>query len=493
MTVHNIKAVPDSAADSIALTSRGTARSSRTVVLVLALCGIVMTLQQTMILPLLPNLPSLLDTSASNASWLVTVTLVTGAVVTPLIGRLADMFGKKRMIMITLMIVVTGSVLGGATEAFPLLIIARAMQGCGLAMVPVATATMRDVLPRERVPGGIATMSASLAIGSAAGLPLAGIIVNSLDWHAVFWVTALSGSLLFIVIAKVVPESGVQARTTFDYIGAFVLAAALISLLLVLSKGSQWGWSEWETLSSAGMGIFLLVLWVPLQLRSPSPLVDVRLAARPPVLLVNTCSALIGFALFSNFLVTIQLLQMPVTTGFGIGMNILEAGLWMIPTTLAGVVMAPVASRAIGRFGARSVLLIASIQLSVSFVVRVFFSHTLWQILVGATLIGMGLVLTGAAIQTLIMRAVPISETASANGLNALLRSIGTSAASATLAAMSTIWVVQAGSEIYPAYNAFAAMFWISAAATVATAATTVVMMFFTRRSTDRKPTPSTT
>lgn len=459
--------------------------SARKLVLILALCGIVMTLQQTMILPLLPTLPGLLDTSSSNASWLVTVTLVTGAVVTPLAGRLADMFGKKRMILVLLAVVVTGSVLGGISDSFPLLILARAMQGCGLPLIPIATAMMRDILPREKVPGGIATMSASLTIGSAAGLPLGGLIVTYLDWHMMFWVTVLSGLLLFFVIARMLPESAGQARATFDYLGALVLATALISLLLALSKGSQWGWSGWETLSATVAGLLLLALWIPLQLRSPSPLVNVRLAARPPVLTINTCAALIGFAMFSNVIVSIQLLQVPTATGFGAGLDILEAGLWMIPATLAGIVMAPVASRCIGRFGARPVLLVAAIQLSLAFVLRVYFSDTLGQILVGTTLIGMGLVPAGAAIQTLIMRAVPLSETASANGLNALLRSVGTSSASATMAAMTTIWVAQVGSDFYPGHGAFTAMFWISAIATAAAAVICLLMVLFARAATE--------
>ncbi|NKS65791.1 MFS transporter [Rhodococcus hoagii] len=126
---------------------------SNRVIAILAICGTVMTLQQTMILPVLPALPGLLRVSAGSASWLVTATLVTGAVVTPLIGRLADMFGKKRMIMLTLTVVVVGSAMGGLFTALPVLVVARILQGCGLALVPVAIATMRDVLPAERVPG----------------------------------------------------------------------------------------------------------------------------------------------------------------------------------------------------------------------------------------------------------------------------------------------------------------------------------------------------
>ncbi|PTR21610.1 MFS transporter [Rhodococcus sp. OK519] len=443
------------------------AGAARSVVLVLVVCGAVMTLQQTMILPLLPALPSLLGTSSTTASWLVTATLVTGAVVTPLVGRLADSFGKKRLVMITLSVVVAGSLLGGVSASIPALIVARAMQGCGLALVPVAISIMRDVLPRDRVPGGAAAMGASLAVGSAAGLPIAGLVVLYLDWHGIFWVTAASGALLLMAVVRVIPDGPVSSRDSFDYLGAVVLAGALTSVLLVLTKGNQWGWGEPRTRLLLVVGCALAIVWVPVELRSRSPVVDLRLASRPAVLSVNTCSLLIGFALFSNTLVTIQQLQIPRVTGSGFGMGMVEAGLWMIPPTLVGVVMAPVAASAIRRFGARLTLLVAAVQISGSFGLRVFFSEELWQVLAGAGLVAVGLSLAQAAIPTLTIQAVPVAQTASANGVNALLRSVGTSSASATMAAVAAVSFVHADGGTYPSFGAFAAMFWISAGATL--------------------------
>ncbi|MBM4504778.1 MFS transporter, partial [Rhodococcus hoagii] len=253
--------------------------------------------------------------------------------------------------------------------------------------------------------------------------PLAGVLVNYLDWRGIFWVTAGCGVLLTAAVARIVPETSLRSRARFDCAGALLLAGALTSLLLALSKGAQWGWPA--TTALVGTGGLLIALWVPLQLRSRSPLVDLRVAARPRVLLVNVSSALVGFALFSNVLVSIQLLQTPRAAGFGFGLGILEAGLWMIPPTLVGVAMAPVAARAITRYGAWTTLLIATVEMAIVFVARVYLSTELWQVLVGAAAVGIGLSLAQAAIPILIMRSVPPSETASANGLSSLLRSIG--------------------------------------------------------------------
>ncbi|MFI1462366.1 MFS transporter [Nocardia carnea] len=447
-----------------------TARSGTGIVVVLAACGYLMALQQTMVLPLLPALPSLLNTSASNASWLVTATLVTGAVVTPLIGRLADMFGKKRLIVLTLILVIAASILGALSDALLPLILARAVQGCGLALIPVAMATMSDVLPAHRVPGGVATMSASMAIGAAAGLPLSGLIVTFLDWHWIFWAVALAGSVLLPVVMKVVPPAPARPRERFDILGAVVLAGALTALLVPLSKGGQWGWSSPATLLSAGTSVLLFAGWIPLQLRSRTPLVNLRVAARPPLLFVNLCALLIGFALFSNILLTTQLLQLPAATGFGAGLSVLEAGFWLMPIALVGIATAPIAARAIGRFGPQPVLLVAAIELALAFTFRVPFSREPWQMLVGAVVVGIGLSLTIAAVPTLIMTLVPISQSASATSISALLQSVGTSTASATMAAVGSTWTITAGGAQYPGETAFAAMFWIAAATTAAAA-----------------------
>ncbi len=224
--------------NATAATSAGRAHSAL-VVAVLALCGTVVSLQQTLVLPLLPDFPRLLDTSGDNASWLVTATLLSGAVSIPTISRLADMYGKKRMMIVALAVMVAGSVLGALTQVLLFVIAARVMQGVGMALVPIGIAIMRDELPRERIPLGVALMSATLAIGAGAGLPLSGLIAAHMDWHAIFWVTGVAGAGMLVAILLVVGESPVRTRGSFDFRGAILLSVALTAVLLALSKGGQ--------------------------------------------------------------------------------------------------------------------------------------------------------------------------------------------------------------------------------------------------------------
>jgi MFS family permease len=466
--------------------SAGPARTGP-VLTVLALTGTVVSLQQTLVLPLLPDFPRLLETSADNASWLVTATLLAGAVATPTVSRLADMFGKKRMMLLTLTVMVLGSLLGALSQALPLIIAARALQGVGMALIPVGIAIMRDELPRDRVPLGVALMSATLAIGAGTGLPLAGLISEHMNWHSIFWVTAVAGSVMLAAVALVLSESPVRTRGSFDYRGALLLSAALTAVLLTLSKGGQWGWSATTTLLLAAAGIVLLVVWVPFELRVRSPLVDVRVASRPAVLLVNIASLLTGFAMFANMLVTTQLLQLPTSSGYGLGLDVLHTGLWMAPSALVFGAMAPVSATITRRFGPLTTLLSGALLMAAAYAGRPFFSHELWQIVAGSMLVGVGTSMTYAAMPTLIMRAVPVTETASANGLNTLLRSIGTSASSATMAAVTTMGLVRVGGDVFPSFEALTAVFWVAAAMSLA-AGLLVVPMWRMREYAEEKP-----
>lgn len=451
--------------------------SPAVVVAMLSCCGIVVSLQQTLLLPLLPDLPRLLGTSADSASWLVTATLLSGAVATPTISRLADMYGKRRMMVVSLGVAVLGSLLGAVSQALPLLIGARALQGVGVALIPVAIAIMRDELPRDRVPLGVALMSATLAIGAGVGLPLSGLIVEHMDWHASFWLTGVVGVVLIAGTMSLLPESPVRTSGSFDLRGALLLSAALTAILLALSKGGQWGWGAASTLGCLLGGAAVLAIWIPLELRTPRPLVDVRVAARRSVVLVNLASVFAGFSMFANMLVTTQLLQLPVETGYARGLDVLHTGLWMVPNAAAFGLMAPVSAWLIRRIGPQATLVAGALLMGTTYVWRVFYSADLAQVVVGSVVVGTGTAMVYGALPTLVMRAVPVTETASANGLNVLLRSFGTSTASAATAAITTASVMTLGDRELPTLDALMLIFWLAAASALATALIGVPML----------------
>ncbi len=436
---------------------------SREIVLVLALCGTAVSLMQTLVVPLLPDFPRLLDTTSDNAAWLVTVTLLTSAVATPILSRLADMHGKRRMIVVSLVALLVGSLLGALSDSLALLIVARMLQDFAPALIPIGISTMRDELPPERIGGAVALMSATLGIGGAVGLPLSGVIYEAFGWQAVFWGSVVMSVVMLALVLTVVPESGVRTPGRFDWLGAILMSVALTALLLGISKGGVWGWTSQWTVLSFVVAVLVFAMWAPWELRAGEPLVDLRTSSRRPALLTNVASLLAGFAMFTNLLVATQQLQIPVETGVGFGLGVTEAGLAMLPGGILMVLMAPVSASITRRFGAR-ITLIAGLSITgLGYVVRVLLDASLAQLMLGVAIVSIGVAVSFAAMPVLIMQSVPISETAAANGLNTVVRSIGTSTCSATVAAVLTAGTVAGG--LYPSEVALHSMSWLAAVA----------------------------
>lgn len=459
--------------------------SSSAITAVLALSGTLVALMQTLVVPLLLDFPGILGVTADDASWLVTSTLLASAVATPIVSRSADMYGKRKMMVVCLAIMVAGSVLAAVGGSFVWLIIGRTLQGFATALIPVGISIMRDELPKEKMGSAVALMSATLGIGSAMGLPLAGVLYESLGWTSIFWVSAAAGTLLLLAVVLVVPESKVRTPGRFDYAGALVLSAALAALLLAISKGGSWGWDSEPVLLLFLTAAILLAAWVPYELKVSQPMVDLRTSARRPVLMTNVASLLIGFAMFANMLLTTQQLQLPASTGYGFELSVITAGLCMVPSGLAMVLFAPISGRIIRVFGGKTALMAGAVVMIAGYVGRVFFYDSIASVIIGSTVVSVGTAIAYASMPTLIMGAVPITETASANGLNSLVRSIGTSTSSAAVAAVLTSVTMRVGPRSLPAFDAFRDVFWMAA---LASAASMLAAVFIPRVSVVQPP-----
>ncbi|MEI2775779.1 MAG: MFS transporter [Tetrasphaera sp.] len=441
------------------------------IILVLALCGTLVSLQQTLVLPLLPDFPEILDTSSENASWLVTIVLLAAAVGTPIVSRLADMLGKRRLLIVCLIAVILGSVIAALSPSLPVVITGRALSGLGACLIPVGISIMRDHLPGERVGSGVALMSATLGIGGAIGIPLAGVIYQHFDWHVLFLVSGAFAVLMLLAVLAFVPESTVATGGSFDLVGALLLSVALTCFLLPVSKAGAWGWTAPATLTLLAASGLLLAAWVPWELRVGQPVVDIRTSTRRTVLLTNAASVLVGFAMFGNFLTSVQQVQMPTATGYGFGLSVVATGMALLPSGIIMVAASPVAAWLIRRFGPREILIAGSITIAIGYVLRSTFHGSLAEVIVTAAVASLGTALAFAAMPTLIMRSVPITETASANGLNTLLRSIGTSSASALVAAVFSAMVLDGyGDAAVPSFSAYQVVFWAGAAASLGAA-----------------------
>ncbi|MQA16226.1 MAG: MFS transporter [Pseudonocardiaceae bacterium] len=428
----------------------------------------VVSLMMTLVVPLLPRFPRLLDTTASNATWLVTGTLLAGAVSNPVLGRLGDMYGKRRMLLLALATMSVGSVLGAVADGYALVLVGRVLQGAAMGVIPLGISIMRDELPEHRVGTGIALMSSTLGIGGAIGLPLAGFVAQQLSWRWLFVGSAIIGVLDLLLVLLVVRESEQRPGGRFDLAGAAGLTVALGCLLLVISKGTAWGWTSTVTLGLAVVSVVAFVLWGRYELRTPGPLVDLRVSARPAVLLTNIASLLAGFAMFASFVVSSQMLQAPAATGYGFGVSLVVSGLLLLPIGLTMTAFAPLSARISRLRSPRLTVMLGGIVLLIGNVMRATLNGELAYVVVGVTVIGAGAALSYSALPMLIMQAVPMSETAAANSLNALMRTIGTSSCSAVVAAVTVAFTVDIAGRTYPSLSGYSVIFGLAAAAGLA-------------------------
>lgn len=408
----------------------------RYVVVALASGGLVAAVMQTLVMPLIPKLPELMHAAPDDASWVVTATLLSAAVCTPVSGRLGDMFGKRRILLGTLGLLVVGAVLSALTTSLGLMIVGRALQGAAMGAIPLGISLLKDILPAGRQGEAVAFMSSTMGMGGAIGLPVSALVAEHFSWHMLFWLAGLLGLLSALAIAVTVPESTVRSGGQIDVVGTAGLAVGLLGLLLVISKGNTWGWTSPLILGLGATALTVLPLWGWYELGRPAPLVDLRTSARRPVLLTNLASIMVGFAMYGSVMILPQLLQAPTSTGFGLGQSMLVAGVCMAPGGLVMLVGSPVSARLTAARGAGFTLLLGTAVLGLSLLAALGLMAAVWQLVVVGALTGVGIAFAYAAMPTLIMQSVPVEETAAANGLNALMRSLGTALASAVMAAL---------------------------------------------------------
>ncbi|MEU9111530.1 MFS transporter [Streptomyces sp. NPDC048483] len=443
----------------------GHRRGGRGIVPVLAFSGIVVAVMQTLLVPVIKDLPTLLNTAPSNATWVMTATLLAGAVSTPIMGRLGDLYGKRRMLLTSLAVMVVGSLICGFTSDLLTMIVGRALQGFAMGAIPLGIGIMRDELPRERLGSAMALMSSSIGVGGGLALPAAALVAQHADWHTLFFGAAGLGVLSMLLTLVVVPETSVRAQGRFDVAGAIGLTAGLVALLLPLTKGSDWGWGSPTTLGLFGIAVVILALWGLMELRISDPLVDLRTSARREVLLTNIASITVGVAFYAISLVLPQLLQLPASTGYGLGQSMVVAGLCVAPLGLTMMCVAPLYARIAARRGPKISLLLGMLVIAIGYGAGIGLMNAAWQTVIIAVVVGAGIGLAYSSLPALIIGAVDPSETGAANGLNTLMRSIGTSVSSAVIGMVLAHMSQDFGPVTVPTMAGFRVSFLIATAA----------------------------
>lgn len=424
--------------------------------------GLLVALTTSLLVPVLPQLTRELGV---NTPWLLTATLLVGAIAVPVLGRLADLHGKRRMLLVAAGALVVGSLVCALSDSLTWLIVGRAIVGVSTSAIPLGISLIGATLPPRRAATGVALVSAMLGVGGALGLPLAAWVAQDLDYHLLFWICAVGGvvAVVGILVAVVEPPLGGTGR--MDLPGAALLAAGLVSLLLPLAQATTWGWGDPRTGGLLVLAAVLLVAFVVVERRTGSPLVDVVTNARPALLLTNVASVFVGFALFASLIGTASYVQAPTATGYGFGTSVLVSGLCLLPSGVAMILLSPVSAQLSLRVGPKITLALGAAVIAVGFLARIVFTGSLWEVVLWTTVAGAGTGIAYAAMPSLIMAAAPASELAAANGLNTLARSVGSSLASAIGGTLLASLTLDLGGVALPSLTGYRVLFAACAAA----------------------------
>lgn len=452
-----------------------TASAPVLVVLVLGFSSLCAALMQSLVIPLQPELPHLLNTTAANASWVVTATLLAGGVSMPVSGRLADIYGRKPILVASAIVLVIGSVICAMFSSIGPVLVGRVLQGIAMGYIPVAISFVREITPAHMRNSAVAGISATLGVGGALGLPIAAWIAQDFDWHMLFWLSAVLAVLMTVFSILALPHVSPVDPGRFDGLGALGLAIGIVGILAGVSKGNDWGWSAPSTLVMIIGGLIVLVGWGFYEVRHPHPLVDLRTTVKRPILLTNIAALLIGFGMMAQSIVVPQLLQMPTEVGYGLGQTILQAGLWMAPAGLMMLVFTPISSRLLTSIGGRPTLAIGALVIACGYIFAVFLDGAPWQLMIATCIASAGVGIGYAAMPTLILENSPASEAGAGVGVNSLMRSMGTTVAGAVMAIVLTSQTMPMGPAQIPAEDAFRTCFIIGAGAALAGA---VVVLF---------------
>ena len=410
----------------------------------LTVAGVSFAVMQTLVVPALPFFQREFDTTASWATWIATGFLLSSSVLTPILGKLGDSYGKKRMLVISLGIFGLASLGAAAAWSLPSLIFFRVVQGAGAAVFPLSFGIIRDEFPPEKIGLGIGTVSSVFGAGGGIGLVLSGVIIEHLTWHWLFLIGAIPVLASTVLLAMFVPESPVKFPTKPDYLGGLTLSLALASLLIAISEGTNWGWTSAGVLTLLVFAAVMFTLWVSIERRVPEPLVDLRTFARREMAATNVTTLVMGFSMFSTFILLPNFVQIPLglppelagQLDYGFSATPIEVGLFFVPSSVAMMITGPLAGALGMRIGNERTLRIGIGFLVLALVLLATVHHAPWTIYAWMVFMGIGLAFSFASLGTLVIQYSRPGETGVASGMNTIMRTIGAALGSQVAAAI---------------------------------------------------------
>ena len=441
----------------------------RTTFIVLLIAATSYALLQSMVTPVLSTIQRDLHTSQGTVTWVLTAYLLSASIFTPILGRVGDMVSKERILVVTLLVLAAGSALAGVSHSIGILILARAIQGVGGAVIPLSFGIIRDEFPTAKVAGGVGIIAAMIAVGAGAGIVLAGPIVKELNYHWLFWFPLFTTLIAAVLAQFFVPESPQRTPGKISWLAAVLLSGWLVALLVGVSEAPEWGWGSSKVLGLIVLAVVLGVAWVVVELRSRQPLIDMKMMRVPAVWTNNLVALLFGVGMYSFMAFLPEFVQTPKSTGYGFGASIIQSGLYLLPLTVTMFIFGLLSGKIAAGIGSKAAVIIGAGFASAAYFMMAFAHSASWEIYIASTLIGIGLGLAFSAMSNLIVQAVPPAQTGVASGMNANIRTIGGSIGAAVMSTIVTTTLLRDGFPSIQGYTrGFAFLGIVTIAAVVA-------------------------
>jgi MFS family permease len=435
----------------------------RGMVAVLATCALTAAMMQTLVLPIIPLLPALLGTDVATASWVATSTLIVGAAASPIVGRCGDLYGRRRTMLVVLAALVCGSVVCALSMHVGLMIAGRSLQGLALGVVPLAIGMVREVLPAPAVASATARITATIGLGSGLGVPLAGLAVDALGWHALFWFSAVLAVVVAALAATMLPKDRPHPDAArFDIMGSVLLAATVTVALFGVTQGSAWGWAHVGVIGAFVAAVVLGACWVAHERSTSEPLVHPATLLSRRVLHAHISVLLLGCMMFANYMAVVQIIQLPTESGFGFGRDTFTAGLILLPAMGAMVAGSSSVPWMVRRIGALNAFAAGCTVIALAYGAMLLASSQLWEVAAWASVAQLGTGVCVASVPLLLVASVPAAEMSTTHGFNNTLRFIGSATGSAVFATLMITFASE--SSGMPTKTAFSAVYVIALA-----------------------------
>ncbi len=378
---------------------------------------------ETMVIPGIPDIQKYFSTTDTVASWITSAFLIVGAAVAPLFGKLGDVYGKRKMLLVVLGFYIVGVGIAGFSDSIYMLLFARAIQGVGFAVLPLGIAMVTDVYPKEKVATSQGIISGMVAIGTILGLVVGAYIVQDLGWQNAFHTAFILSILLIIAVAMVLKKDTIGQKTKMDYAGTVILMAGITLVLVYLTEGPSLGWTALENISFLIPGLILIIFFFVFESSRTNPLIELKLLRLRNVFLANMVGIVSGVVMFLAFFAVVYYAQLPVP--YGLGLDTISTGLTLAPAALAMMAVGPIVGRVMPKIGPKPVILFGSAVMMLGFGMFIMNRSTALDLTIDSAVSFIGVIAMIIPIVNMITVSIPQDSTTVGLGMNSMLRNLG--------------------------------------------------------------------